>query len=97
MIATFTPREFTKLVNWCETPAGKHRHGGIQDRRRKWMEQLHERGVYGPRVRVGDCTDADRWLELDEGDIAVIKNLRANPGKGSWQRDMLAIFGGVPL
>jgi hypothetical protein len=97
MRAWLSPREFTTLVNWCETPDGKHRNGGMQNARRKWSAQLRDRGILGTQVRAAPVSAGERYLDLDDADIAMIRAMRAHPNKGGWQRDMRAIFGGTTL
>lgn len=93
-----SPRAFAALEAFCRTPDGKHKAGGIQNRRRKWKEQLDmRRGHMTQRERNGPTPEADRWLELDEGDVESIKSMRERPQRGTWQRQLQTIFGGIDL
>ena len=98
MRAHLSPIEFVRLENWCAIPDGKHSNGGIQQRRHKWKAQLDQRrGHLTIHERRQPTPAEERYVDLDDGDVEMIRTLRAKPGKGSWQRQMQAIFGGVQL
>lgn len=96
MRAFLTAREFAKLENWCAVSDGVHKSGGVQNYRRKWREQLDaRRGHMTHRQRTSETPADERWIDLDESDIDFITKLRSKPKDGGWQRDLMAIFGGV--
>lgn len=98
MRAFLSPLEFVRLENFCAVQDGKHKSGGVQNRRRAWKAQLDaRRGHLTMRERVGRTPVDDRYIDLDDDDIEFIRRLRANPRAGGWQRDLLRIFGGVAL
>jgi hypothetical protein len=93
------PRAFAKLERWCAVPnTGKHKTGGMQDRRARWKAQLDQRrGHLTARERAGPTSDAERWIEITVADAASIRNCIRDPKGGGYQRDMRDIFGGVVL
>ena len=96
--AHLSPIEFVRLENWCAVPDGKHKNGGVQDRRRKWKQQLDQRrGHLTLKERRDPVPQDERYIDLDDTDVEMIRGMRAKPAKGSWQRDMQAIFGGISL
>lgn len=97
MRAGLNGREFALLVNWCEIPPKKHERGGIQDRRARWLAQLAARNITGKMVRAGEVPADDRYIDLDDGDIEMLRQMRTNPSKGGWQKAMFNIFGSVRL
>lgn len=70
---------WTRLLALITRPDGKHKSGGWQDRRRKWLTRINE---------------AAKCIELDDSDVEFIRNQIMGRNGGGFQKHFYDIFAG---